>query len=62
MGLLIFLLHVNDISASVDCDLLFYADDYCLVFTNRNLKNVENNLNTHFESFSDWFVDKIKTN
>ena len=30
---LIFLLYVNDMSNSVDCDLLLYADDSCLVFT-----------------------------
>ena len=33
LGPLIFLLYVNDMSNSVDCDLLLYADDTCLVFT-----------------------------
>ena len=32
LGPLIFLLYVNDMSNSVDCDLLLYADDSCLIF------------------------------
>ena len=40
LGPLIFLLYVNDMSQSVDCDLLLYADDSCLVFTDKNLKSI----------------------
>ena len=42
---LIFLLYVNDMSNSVDCDLLIYADDSCLLFTGPDLKTLEANLN-----------------
>ena len=57
LGPLIFLLYVNDMSQSVDCDLLLYADDSCLVFTDKNLKCIEENLNRNFNSLCDWFVD-----
>ena len=33
LGPLIFLLYVNDMSCSVDCELLLYADDSCLIFS-----------------------------
>ena len=44
-------------SNSVDCDLLLYADDSCLVFTDHDLKNIKNNLNRNFGSLCDWFVE-----
>ena len=44
IGPLICLLYVNDMSNSVDCDLLLYADDSCLVFTGPNMKTIESNL------------------
>ena len=33
LGPLIFLIYVNDMPQSVDCDLFLYADDTCLGFT-----------------------------
>ena len=57
LGLQIFLLYVNDMSNSVDCDLLLYADDSCLIFTGPDLKTIEENLNTNFNSLCDWFVE-----
>ena len=42
---------------SVSCDLLLYADDSCLVFTDKNFDNIENQLNKNFNSICDWFVD-----
>ena len=57
LGPLIFLLYVNDMSNSVDCDLLLYADDSCLVFTGHDVKSIEQNLNRNFNSLCDWFVE-----
>ncbi len=57
LGPLIFLLYVNDMSNSVDCDLLLYADDSCLVFTGSYVKTIETNLNRNFNSLCDWFVE-----
>ena len=57
LGPLIFLIYVNDIPQSVDCDLLLYADDTCLGFTDKNVKTIEDNLNRNFNSLCDWFVE-----
>jgi len=57
LGPLIFLLYINDMSNAIDCDLLLYADDSCLVFTGHDLKYIENNLNRNFGSLCDWFVE-----
>ena len=42
---------------SVDCDLFLYADDSCLIFTGKNIKEIENKLNENFNSLCDWFVE-----
>ena len=57
LGPPLFLLYVNDMSQSVSCDLLLYADDSCLVFTDKSFENIENNLNRNFNSLCEWFVD-----
>ena len=57
LGPLIFLLYVNDMSNSMDCGLLLYADDPCLMFTGPDVKTIEANLNRNFNSLCDWFVE-----
>ena len=57
LGPLIFLLYVNDMPQAVDCDLLLYADDSCLVFGDTNVNEIEKQLNKDFNSLCDWFVD-----
>ena len=57
LGPLIFLLYVNDMPQAVDCDLLLYADDSCLVFRDNNINEIEKQLNKNFNSLCDWFVD-----
>ena len=57
LGPLIFLIYVNDMAQSVDCDLLLYADDTCLGYTDKNIETIENNLNKNFNSLCDWFVE-----
>ena len=42
---------------SVDCDLLLYADNTCLGFTDKNIKTMESNLNKNFNSLRDSFVE-----
>ena len=42
---------------SVDCDLLLYADDICLCFTDKYIKIIESHLNKNFNSLCDWFVE-----
>ena len=53
-GPLNFLLYVNDMSNSVDCELLLCAGDSCLIFTGPDLKSIEANLNKNFNSLCDW--------
>jgi len=57
LGPLIFLIYVNDMPQSVDCDLLLYADDTCLGCTDTNHKTIEIKLNKNFNSLCDWFVE-----
>ena len=57
LGPLIFLLYVNDMPQAVDCDLLLYADDSCLVFSDKSISDIEEQLNKNFNSLCDWFVD-----
>ena len=55
LGPLLFLLYVNDMPQSVDCDLL-YADDSCLIFSDTNVENIEKQLNKDFNSICDWLL------
>ena len=38
-------------------DLLLYADDSCLMFQDRDVKEIEKVLNQKFSDLCDWFVD-----
>ena len=42
---------------AVKCDLFLYADDTCLVFQSKNVKDIEKQLNEDFANICDWFVD-----
>ena len=42
---------------AVKCDLFLYADDTCLVFQSKNVKDIKNQLNEVFSNICDWFVD-----
>ena len=54
---LLFLLYVNDMKQTVDCDLLLYADDSCLVYQHIAMQETERNLNKNFSDVCDWFVN-----
>ena len=41
----------------VNYDLLLYADDTCLMYTGKDTKTIEEQLNTDFSSLCDWFID-----
>ena len=57
LGPLLFLLYVNDMPQAVQSDLLLYADDTCLVYSEKNVLNIEKQLNNDFNSLCDWFED-----
>ena len=41
----------------VGCDLFLYADDSCLLYQCKDVKEIERNLNKNFSDGCDWFVD-----
>ena len=44
-------------SQPVDCELLLYADDTCLMFQHKNITETETTLNKNFSMLCGWFVD-----
>ena len=42
---------------AVNSDILLYADDTCLIYTDKDIKTIEEQLNTDFSSLCDWFID-----
>ena len=57
LGPSLFLLHVNNMKQAVDCDLFLYADDSCLFYQHKDVKEIERNLNKNFSDVYDCFVD-----
>ena len=57
LGPLLFLLYVNDMSQAVNSELLFYADDTCLIYMGKNIQKIEEQLNSDFTSLCEWFID-----
>ena len=57
LGPLSFLLYVKSTKQVVDFDLFLYADDSCLVYQHKGMKEIERNLNKNFSDVCDWFVD-----
>ena len=57
LGPLLFLLYINDMPQAVDCELLLYADDTCLIFQHKDITEIESALNKNFSMLCDWFVD-----
>ena len=46
----------------VNCDLFLYADDTCLFFQGKNVKDIEKQLNEDYANICDSFVDnKLST-
>ena len=57
LGPFLFLLYINDMSQAVDCELLLFADDTCLIFQHKDITEIETALNKNFSMPCDWFVD-----
>ena len=57
LGPLLFLLYINDMPQAVDCELLLYADDTCLIFQHKDINEIESVLNKNFSMLCDWLVD-----
>ena len=57
LGPLLFLLYINDMPQAIECKLLLYADDTCLIFQHKDIHEIEIVLNKNFSTLCDWFVD-----
>ena len=57
LGPFLFLLYINDMPQSVDCELLLYADGTCLIFQHKDITEIETTLNKNFRMLCDCFVD-----
>ena len=56
LGLLIFLIYVNDMPQAVKSNLFLYADDSCLAFQGKDVIEIEKQLNEDFTNICEWFV------
>ena len=57
LGPLVFLIYVDDMSQAVKCDLFLYADNSCLVCQQKDINEIEKQLNVDFSNMCGWFVD-----
>ena len=57
LGPLLFLLYVNDMSASLDCDLSLYADDSALIFSHKDPTFIASHLSAQLASCRTWITD-----
>ena len=57
LGPLLFLLYVNDMPQAVNSELLLYADDTCLIYMEKNIQKIEEQLNSDLTSLCEWFID-----
>ena len=57
LGPLLFLAYVNDMSVSVSCKLLLYADDSILAVAHKDPKYISESLTHNLNSCFDWMVD-----
>ena len=53
----LFLIHVNDVSQAVKCDLFLYDDDTSLFCQHKYTDKIENYLNEDFCNICHWFLD-----
>jgi len=57
LGLLLFLIYVNDMSAVVKIKLPFYADDSCILLSGKNKQDIERVLTEDLNCLSQWLID-----
>ena len=61
LGPLLFHLYINDMPQTVDCELLLYAEDTCLIFEHKDIIKIESAINKNFSMLCGWFVDNKLT-
>ena len=56
-GLILFLCYVNDMSISLGCHLLLYADDSTLLASGENPRELGGTCRINWQRCKDWMVD-----
>ena len=58
LGLIFFLLYLNDLPQSLsDAGSYLYADETCIFYQHEGIKKIENVLNKEFSSLCQWFIE-----
>ena len=57
LGLLLCPCYINELPQAVASDLLFYADDTCIVVRHKSVIEIEKQLIRDFSNLCDWCVD-----
>ena len=57
LGLLLFLVYVNDMKAAVKCKLLLYADDSALLVSGKDVLEIERILSVELGAVSEWLCE-----
>ena len=52
------MIYINDLPQALsETALNLYADDTCIYYQHKNIKNIETILNKEFSSLCEWFID-----
>ena len=58
LGLLLFLIHINDLPQPLnETGSYLYADDTCIFYQDKNAEKIEKVFNKEFSSLCEWFTD-----
>lgn len=57
LGPLLFVIYINDMENSVNCDLYMYADDAALIVSGKSVNEIEVMLSSELESLSAWLEE-----
>ena len=58
LGPLLFLIYINDLPQSLnETGSYLYADDTCIFYQHKDIKEIERILNKEFSSLCEWFID-----
>ena len=58
LGPLLFIMHFNEIKASLKhCNLLMYADDTVIYYSHKNMEQIEEKLQVDFTNITSWLED-----
>ena len=54
LGPLFFTIYINDLPKISSFQTRLFADDACLIYSNKNSSEIQNNVNTELEKVNDW--------